>query len=175
MRRQLATELVLIAVLGYYGWTIHGANVRSEESQQARIAANQSFEVGKYTGFDTAGRRVFPFDQPGVDRVVTFLLRQRSLDNDLGIWLSIAPGARRRGVQLVGLCDGLACGSAVRARGAAIEFPVLLHSEVTSLQALLNADALGQGVVKVADRPEVAVDWRSPGQTPELLLARLLQ
>jgi hypothetical protein len=174
--REIAIEACLVVLLGAYGLTARQIQVHEARRDTAHGNANLALELGHYTAFTIDGRRISPFTLPHSRGVVTFLLRFRSLKKDLATWQQIAnlmpAGAR---VELVGFCDDLRCGEVIRTYGETLRFSVALYGEVVDMQAILNADTLGQALVQTDETSPIAVMWRAPGRTPEDIARMILQ
>lgn len=175
MHREMIVEIVLVLLLGGYGWTLSRDIVRDERRAAARIESNMLLEIGRYTGVDVSGRLLTPAATPEVDRVVTFLLRADSLGDDLATWREVANRVSdHRGVRLIGFCDGSQCAHYVRTAAQPLGFTIMMYGEVVDLQAVLNADALAQCLVQKASSEPFGVVWRQEGLTPEQISRRIL-
>jgi hypothetical protein len=172
---QIIVEIVLLLLLGGYGWTLGREIVREERRVAARIESNMLLGIGRYTGVDVTGRLLTPAASPGVDRVVTFLLRADRLGDDLAIWREVAHRVSdRRGVRIIGFCDDSQCARYVGAVAQPLGFTVMMYGEVVDSQAVLNADALAQCLVQKAGSEPFGVVWRGAGLTPGQISQRIL-
>lgn len=169
MKREIVIEILLIGVLGIYGWLLADrvVAVRADPVQMA-ADANSRLPFTDGIGIDSLGQRIDPARFSGINRVVVFLLRSGSLDLDLKFWNSVGsllPNGS--GVELIGYCDGNACIEALEKNPLSMEFPVITYGEALDSQALLNADLEGNFLLAEKGKYARTIGWRGSGRTAD--------
>ena len=171
----LTVDVVLLGILGVYGWSLLGRTSRSGiYRERAAAEANLRLRFADARGIGARGERIESRLLPGTRRVVAFLLRNVSLAEDLGFWRKVAAHLpTSSGVSLVGYCEGSICEEAIRNGPHVREFPVVVYGEVVDSQAVFSADMQGAFVVndKTGSNEPNSIPWR--GEKVEDIVRRL--
>jgi hypothetical protein len=182
-KNESSIGIVLIIILGFYGWLLaKQTRALSEQTKtaQAIADANQTLGFLSESGIDVSGRLVSPFWPPGTKHTLVFMLRGTTVRADLDFWRNVATLLPKdAGIRLVGYCDGDDCANFVRSDARLPDFPVIAYGEILSSQALVNADAQGNGLLLLDQKKHPLsskrVGWRAPGQTPFNVVRGALQ
>jgi hypothetical protein len=128
------------------------------------VQANQRLRFTRGIGVTIDNRLVDLTVASQKKRTVAFVLRNRSLAEDLAFWRDMAELLRPvPSLRLVGYCDSAACVSSARAVVDGGRLDILAYGEVVDTQAVLNADAHGDFIVGSAATSEVTmINWRYP-------------
>jgi len=171
LKPHILVEGVLVGMLSAHAWSLHARlPISAEMRERSAIEANRRLRFQDGRGVDINGVRVEGVREPGTRRVVGFLLRAASLEEDLRFWSEVARVLpRTSGVRLVSYCDGPDCVARAR-RVRPDAFPVIAYGEVVDSQAVLNADAGGSFVIS---NSEVAAAWRNGALKPEDIARRV--
>ena len=172
--------VVLIAILGYYGWRLSKAApplMWRPHAEQAIVASNQSLVFQSEEGIDIWGKPVYPVPPPEAERTIIFLLHAATVRADLDFWHQVElllP--KHAGLRLVGYCDGNSCADFVRGDARPPDFPVIEYGEIIGSQALVNKDAQGYSILRSESwfQPKL-VEWRVLGKTPLSVVQELLR
>jgi len=167
--REAVNGLLLLIVLVYCGVRLfqNAATVRTDRKQkEIRLLTPQSLPFLADKGVDVFGNPVVPSVASKKHPVYVFLLRGDRIDSDLSFWLDISRHTKKENITLIGYCDGQDCSSRVRRSSPLLPFRVIEYGEVTSSQALINADREGYllGLIGVGKRPK-KIKWRGANST----------
>lgn len=162
--------LLLILVLAFYAWLLgHDViTLKREQEYQARTAhINLSIAYIQPSGIDIYGKQVVA-SSLGAKRNIVFLLRNESLQNDLNYWSHVKTLLdSNKEIGLVGYCDSQLCAESMR-KGPSLAFPVLAFGEAASIQAVANADANGEAILKKVGTPSQSkISWRGAENYPQ--------
>jgi hypothetical protein len=180
LMNQTLQAVLLIAILGFYGWQLtrnawilHGL----PQMQQVTSDRNRTLVFQSEAGIDILGRPVYPIFASGTKRTIIFLLRSASVKKDLDFWRQVESLlAKNTGPRLVGYCDGDECAEAVRHDARPTDFPVVAYGEITSTQALVNADAEGSAILRNGSlMGPKRLAWRAQGKTPQSVIQEALK
>jgi hypothetical protein len=181
MKKQILVEVILIAVLEVYAGLLTRqtkASLLRVDAAHSVVSANEKIAVlDSVTGIDVLGNVVFPVPPHDARYFAAFVLRDASIRDDLNFWRGVAGSlSKRSGVRLVAYCDGTACAQTIRNSPQSTDFPVIVYGETVGSQALLNADARGNFLLLDRQRHMLGpIAWRTPGQTPQTVLAKVLK
>lgn len=176
LSNQMLHAVLLLAVLGYSGWSLY----REAVNARAGLAALEHLASGNNTiplvdagGIDIGGKHITNSSHSAA-RSVVFLLRSYSLVSDVAFWDSVSYQiARRSDIELIGFCDGNQCVKDVR-RARSRAFPVIACGNARDIQAVLNADANGQAYILEQGRPSITkVAWRVTGSTVQKVVEEI--
>ena len=160
----LQSALVLIVLLSY-SWSLSKDVYKMNKGRaQQSLILNGDQVCRKPSGLDVNAVKITA--SPHITKYLAFLLRRSSLPQDLAFWREVSRlMTAQTGIQLVGYCDSVQCADSIRSRQP-LPFVVLQYGEAGSVQAVVNADARGQAVIKAAGAINSAILWRSPGAEP---------
>jgi hypothetical protein len=163
--------VLLLLVLSFYGWSLVKDVGRLElwRKRQAFIASDDNAYV-ESSGIAVDGKAISGGTLSG-RKHVAFLLRNKSLQDDLNFWTQVNTllGSRTI-IGLIGYCDSQQCVDAIRTLRP-LPFPVLAYGEAVSIQAVADADAHGLAIVKVAGaQTRSKIVWRKTGSAPQTVV-----
>jgi len=175
MKSDTVVGMALIAILTWYGCLMAGRTrilIHRPDVEQTFIDQNEKLQFETARGIDVSGNVVVAFRSPGAQRAIVFMLRGDNIQRDLTFWSTVSSlRSDTRGLTLIAYCDGKSCDDAVRLAVSDLPFPVIAFGEVTSSQALFNADAEGYGfVVNKGTGHSSKLGWRGESHTPQRVL-----
>jgi len=178
LKGNLFVEMVLIGVLGVYGWVVAVRVSRLQAAasiERTILDRNETLVFRGASGIDVWGVPIIVGQPAGTPRLVAFLLRTTSLTGDLAFWREVAQRLPDGcGVHLVGYCDGASCREAVRRVEQLGQLRIIAYGETIGSQAVLNADAQGKFLLKDQDTKARTVPWRGAGLNPGGILGSIL-
>lgn len=169
MKVETLLGIVLVGVLGFYGWPLAMRIRDLRQDPEVKIAAAYRKRVLRTeVGIDVYGNLVQHLPPPKVKRTIVFLLRGVHAPADLEFWRnveSLLPS--NSGFRLVGYCDGDACANAIKGEAHRPDFPVIAYGEIGGGQAMFDADAEGDAFILSEEwfQPR-RIRWRAPGRSP---------
>ncbi len=139
--------LLLLTVLAPLGRRLVNDTREANAASQTQIADPQ-FVFQTENGIDVTGSRVSPIPPPNIVRTVIFVLRAKSLSDDVNVWNGIYSRLpQHSGVRLVAYCDTDQCISQLQRRQQ-VPYTVIAYGEIVSAQAILQADINGDYLVR---------------------------
>lgn len=179
MKSGTISATLLVAILCYYGWMMSRnarALDRRVEQQQLIASRNRTLLVQSERGIDAFGHPVDSLPADADERTVTFLLHGQHLTTDLEFWLQVESLLPKNStVRLIAYCDGEVCVNAIRHAEPSPNFPVLAYGEITSSQAVINADMDGDSILQIGSGLGLRkIPWRAQRQTPQRLVSSLI-
>jgi len=183
MKKKFVADLflgiILVALLGFYSirlaWSIHSIRQWSQAARSADRSSDLVFQ--SEAGISVWGDPVYPVSAKQAQRTIVFLLHGDKIGSDLAFWhrvkLLVPSDA---GLRLVGYCDGIVCADAVRHEANRSDFPVIAYGEVISSQALINADAKGNSILRSEQwLHSKNIKWHTPMSTPSIVVQEALK
>lgn len=172
--------LLVCAALIVSGVRIAKSTAQAKKSllqEEQLLSSRSSPSFTSESGVDIGGRPVNPMPPPFELRAVAFLIRSSSVNSDLSFWTSVSNSLPKdSGIRLIGYCDNDSCIESTKTRMAVLPFTILAAGEVFSSEALIDADAHGEAIIRSEEwmRPQVR-PWRMPEITPQQLVEVLSQ
>ena len=162
--------VLLIIALGFYGWSLaKDLTTLKLGPENEAIAARENLGIvyAQPSGVSVYGKQIIR-SSLGTKKSLVFLLRSESLQNDLSYWGRVGMLLdSHKEIGLAGYCDSQQCAESIR-KMQPLAFPVLEFGEATSIQAVVNADAGGNAILKdVGTYLQSNILWRAAESSPQ--------
>ena len=172
VRAESLIGIVLIVSLVFCGVrftrSLHALSQRSEDEERRSLGSDHSRVFRSETGVDVWGNQVHPLPYPMEPKTLVFMFRGSTLARDVEFWRNVDQLLPKgSGIRLVAYCDGRECTEAVRKSVKPPGFPVVAYGELTSSEAIVDADVAGNALLRSEEVIQAkSISWRTAGITP---------